>query len=159
MRLAWLLLVGTMPVVAAGCGGSSSSGKPTPRTTAARDRATAPAASVVDVTEREWSLALRGSTMGAGAVVLHVRNAGRLRHALAIDGPGVQARTGPIAPGGSATLRVTLAKGGSYTVYCPIDGHRGRGMETQLATAGTAAGVPPATTPSMMGGGYGGGGY
>ncbi|MEA2255744.1 MAG: Copper binding protein plastocyanin/azurin family, partial [Solirubrobacteraceae bacterium] len=37
-------------------------------------------------------------------------------------------------------LTVDFAKKGTYEWYCPIDGHRGRGMEGKIAVAGGGGG-------------------
>jgi uncharacterized cupredoxin-like copper-binding protein len=58
-----------------------------------------------------------------GTYELEATNNGTIAHALELDGHGVQ--TGDIQPGATATLPVTLAKDGSYPLYCPIDGPTG----------------------------------
>jgi uncharacterized cupredoxin-like copper-binding protein len=55
-------------------------------------------------------------------------NDGEDTHALAIEGPGVDKRTGDIAPGESETLLVFFTKAGTYRLYCPVDGHEAQGM-------------------------------
>jgi plastocyanin len=60
------------------------------------------------------------------AVVLALALAGR--HSLAIDGNGVNATLSqPLPRGDTGTLTVEL-KPGTYTFYCPVDSHKGRGM-------------------------------
>ena len=49
-------------------------------------------------------------------------------HALAVHGSGGQVRTAAIAPDGTAKLTVDLGTAGSYQWFCPLDGHRARGM-------------------------------
>jgi uncharacterized cupredoxin-like copper-binding protein len=55
-----------------------------------------------------------------------VTNKGTIDHALEIEGNGVEEKTGDVQPGAGETLRIKLAKDGSYDLYCPIDGHRGQ---------------------------------
>jgi plastocyanin len=66
---------------------------------------------------------------------IRVRNAGERRHALAVEGPSVTARTRVVGPGGSEVLRVELARPGRYRWYCPVDGHARRGMAGSIAVA------------------------
>ena len=55
--------------------------------------------------------------------------------ALAIQAPGVKAAKEVLQPGEKATLPVTGVQAGTYTVYCPVDGHAGLGMTTTLTVA------------------------
>jgi len=67
-------------------------------------------------------------TLTAGTHSLTITNAGKVSHNFAIEGPGVsQKLASDLTRGDTAPMTVTLQKG-SYTVYCPVDGHRGRGM-------------------------------
>ena len=61
-----------------------------------------------------------------------VKDTGQVVHALEIDGPGVADQsTGELPPGGSASLDVTLSLG-KYEIYCPVDGHKAKGMATDI---------------------------
>jgi plastocyanin len=67
-------------------------------------------------------------TLTAGIHSLTITNAGTMKHNFAIEGPGVnQKLASDLMRGDSAPMTVTLQKG-TYAVYCPVDGHRGRGM-------------------------------
>jgi plastocyanin len=68
-------------------------------------------------------------TLAAGKQSLTVVNAGKEKHALAIE--GLDVRTPEVTAGSSATLEVDL-KPGTYTVYCPVEGHRGKGMSATV---------------------------
>ena len=84
---------------------------------------------VVDVHETEYEL--RPATIGferVGYFGLRAVNDGTVPHALAVSGPGVSERTGPIQPGKSEALAVYFREPGVYRLYCPLDGHRQRGM-------------------------------
>ncbi len=102
---------------------------------AAPAAATAPAkAGPVTATETEFKIALSTAAVAApGKVTIDVKNAGKIQHDLAVQGPGVSAaaKTALINPGASATLTVTLAAG-KYTLYCTVPGHRAAGMVTTL---------------------------
>lgn len=120
----------------AGCGSSGSGAK------AAATSSTPPATSMsaamsqggktVTVGETEYKLSLSTSTFAPGPWTFAVVNKGTTTHALEIDGPGVEDRkSGPIAPGASTKMAVTLQKG-TYQLYCPVDGHKGLGMQTSI---------------------------
>jgi uncharacterized cupredoxin-like copper-binding protein len=74
-----------------------------------------------------------------GTYTFKAVNDGQFVHALEIEGHGIEQKTATIDPGKTATLRVDLAKTGSYEVYCPIDDHRNMGMKASLAVGGAAA--------------------
>lgn len=103
-----------------------------------------PASKQVTVEMTDFHLALPRQTFAPGTYTFVAVNAGKTGHALEIDGPGVvdQHTDGILQPGESAGLMVTLHPG-TYDVYCPVDGHRGEGMETQITVHGPA----PAATP------------
>jgi plastocyanin len=138
----------TLPAVAlavllAGCGGGGGG------TTAAG----APAGSAIRVTETEYALAPGKITIpNAGTVVFDAVNAGKMPHALAIEGNGVDQKTATIDAGASAKLTVDLSKAGTYHLYCPIDGHRGLGMEaTVVVGSGGSAGTTTKTGGGIPG--------
>jgi uncharacterized cupredoxin-like copper-binding protein len=87
----------------------------------------------VAVSETEFKITLASSTVPAGKITFHVKNAGKIQHDLAVSGPGVNGieKTPLIAPGGVATLSVTLGPG-SFTLFCTVPGHRAAGMVTKL---------------------------
>jgi len=61
-----------------------------------------------------------------------VQNEGKETHALAISGPGVAEQTRLIpARGDAQELAVNLVPG-VYELWCPVGGHRDRGMHTSL---------------------------
>jgi uncharacterized cupredoxin-like copper-binding protein len=71
-------------------------------------------------------------TQPPGRVAFNVENGGKENHAFEIEGPGgVETRTNELTRGNTASLEVDL-KPGTYTIYCPVDGHRGKGMEKTL---------------------------
>ena len=76
------------------------------------------------VTETEYALKLSRSSFTPGTYTFASQNAGKVAHALSIDGPGVEdARTRDIQSGHEAVLTVSLKKG-TYDVYCPVDSHK-----------------------------------
>jgi uncharacterized cupredoxin-like copper-binding protein len=67
-----------------------------------------------------------------GTYTFIVANTGKAEHALEIEGPGVEEKTGTIAAGDEAELTVEITEAGEYEVYCPVGGHRDMGMEGTL---------------------------
>ena len=119
----------TAALVLAGCssgGGGQTGGTTSPGTPQAGS------GTRVTVTETEYALKLSRSTFAPGTYTFVADNAGKITHALSIDGPGVEdAKTKDVQSGQEATVTVTLKKG-TYDVYCPIDGHKGLGMEQHI---------------------------
>jgi uncharacterized cupredoxin-like copper-binding protein len=136
MRKAILGAALLLPLAGCGGGGSSSVAK-----TQTEANTAAPLATIT-VTETDFSIAPATINVPrAGTYVLKAVNKGRVTHALEVEGNGVSAETSGIPPGAAATLRVTLAKAGSYEVYCPIDGHKDKGMRAELVV-GNVTGAP-----------------
>jgi|SRR3954447_1526500 len=52
-------------------------------------------------------------------------------HGVAISGNGVKKKGTVVNPGGTASVAAKL-KPGTYTFYCPVDGHRAAGMKGKL---------------------------
>jgi uncharacterized cupredoxin-like copper-binding protein len=71
------------------------------------------------------------ATLPAGPLSLNVENGGKEDHGLVITGVGQVEKTDVLKRGDTAALAVNLPPG-EYTVYCPVDGHRGKGMETKI---------------------------
>lgn len=70
-------------------------------------------------------------TLPAGRMTFRVENAGSEQHAFEIEGNGIEAKTENLPRGNSASLDVEL-KPGTYTIYCPVDGHKDKGMKQTL---------------------------
>ena len=68
----------------------------------------------------------------ATKATLTVNNDGGEVHALEVEGPGGEFKTGDIQPGKSAKLTVDATKPGKYEYYCPVDGHKAGGMTGTL---------------------------
>lgn len=77
----------------------------------------------------EYSIHMQPS-YAAGATTFAVANAGKETHSLVIEGNGTQAKLPTDLPRGDrSTLTVDL-KPGTYTAWCPVNGHKGKGMST-----------------------------
>ena len=71
-------------------------------------------------------------TIPAGAQTFHIADAGDKNHNFQIEGNGVsQKLVNDLTRGDTADMTVTL-KPGTYTVYCPVDKHRGKGMQRTI---------------------------
>jgi uncharacterized cupredoxin-like copper-binding protein len=142
-----LLILLPLSLLLAACGGSSN--------TSAGGGAVQ---QTIQISAKEYSLTPSTVTVSkTGTYAFTVTNNGKIAHALEVEGNGVEEKTGDIQPGAAATLRVTLAKAGSYELYCPIDGHRSQGMRGTL-TVGSGSGSGGMTTDdagTTTSGGYG----
>jgi uncharacterized cupredoxin-like copper-binding protein len=89
------------------------------------------AAGCVTVSEKEFKIDMP-TTLPAGTTTFEVTNHGTIAHSFEIEGQGIEKRLAqPLQPGQSATLTVDL-KPGAYEAYCPVDGHKGMGMDVHL---------------------------
>jgi hypothetical protein len=130
-------------VMLAGCPGNqpedasqSAPAKTSTTTVSPRSAATttklppaAPPVTDVQLTEYEIRIA---DILPAGLQHLRIANGGEERHSFAIEGPGVSAQLGSdLTRGDTAELSVTLQPG-MYTVWCPVDKHRDKGMQRTI---------------------------
>jgi uncharacterized cupredoxin-like copper-binding protein len=135
------LLVG-LAALLAGCGGKSGGSK-----TVAASSGGGGGGQTIQVKEMEFKLTPSSFTVSKpGTVTFEATNAGKIDHALEVEGNGVEEKTSSISPGSSAKLTVNLSKNGTYEVYCPIDGHRAMGMEAKLVVGSASAGGGGTTT-------------
>jgi uncharacterized cupredoxin-like copper-binding protein len=142
--------------VIAGCGSSSSgpSSEASSSNAAASSSASASAATAITMSESEYTIAPETPSVAKpGTVTITVTNRGSIAHALAVQTPSGVVKTGSIAPGATATLKVDATKAGRYTFFCPIDHHRQSGMQGVLVVgsagdAGSSSAAPPTTTSS-----------
>jgi plastocyanin len=70
-------------------------------------------------------------TARQGRVTLVMSNPSALQHAIAVQGKGLNTKGNIVSKGGTSRVSVTLKKG-TYTFYCPVDGHRAAGMQGKL---------------------------
>src|SRR5204862_319579 len=78
----------------------------------------------IAVGETEYKLTPADPSAKSGTVTIVARNNGKITHAIEVEGGGPggnDAKSGSIAPGQSATLKVDLKPGKSYEWYCPFD--------------------------------------
>jgi plastocyanin len=142
-----LLVLLPAALLVAACGGNSGGGNAT--------------SSAIQISEKEFSLNPSTITVPKpGTYEFAVTNDGQTTHALVIEqsGGGSEAKTGDIDPGSHKTVKFTFSAGGKYEMYCPIDGHKAKGMEGTIAVGGAAGGAtttnPQAETTTSSGPGY-----
>jgi len=120
-------------------GSTATTGTPGTETTSTPGGA---AVATVKVKETEYELDPQNPKVTKAEVVsFRVENAGKITHALEVEGPGHEVETEAIPPGKSATLKADLSKPGAYEWYCPIDDHKARGMKGTITVAGGVAGT------------------
>lgn len=108
---------------------------PTPRTdeTWTPDGA-APTGEIIEVGLTEYAIDMP-TQLSAGPVTFLVTNYGTLEHSFQIEGPGIDvALTHTLAPGQQGAFSVDLVPG-SYSIFCPIAGHRESGMSFILTVS------------------------
>jgi uncharacterized cupredoxin-like copper-binding protein len=72
-------------------------------------------------------------TAKAGTITFVMTNpkSSGLKHGIAVQGKGVDKDGPKVGPGKVSKLTVKLKKG-TYTFYCPVDGHKNMGMKGKL---------------------------
>jgi plastocyanin len=124
-----LLVLLPIAVLLAACGGSEE-----------ESEQAGPVLQTIQISETEFSLDPSTVNLSKpGTYEFRAVNDGQVTHALEIEGKGIETETEDIEPGETMTLRVTLSESGSYELYCPIDGHKGKGMEGTVTVRGGAA--------------------
>ncbi|MFI6600575.1 hypothetical protein ACIBHX_30390 [Nonomuraea sp. NPDC050536] len=86
----------------------------------------------VPVSLAEFNIVFSKPNLAPGTYTFVLKNVGRTTHALTINGPGVDNQTSQQVPSGGTTNFTVKLQSGTYDVWCPIDGHRDQGMETNL---------------------------
>jgi len=91
------------------------------------------AATTVNLRASKTKLAFNHKTLTAkhGKVTLVMANPAGLPHAVAVKGHGLTKKGKTVNKGGTSRVTVTLKKG-TYTFYCPVDGHEAAGMKGKL---------------------------
>jgi plastocyanin len=147
MRRLLALLPVLLLAACGGGGGGSSSGSAVIQT--------------IQISEKEYSLNPGTITLPKpGSYAFEVTNDGQITHAFNIEasGGGDEVEAGDISPGSNKTVKFTFSAGGSYEMYCPIDGHKAQGMEGTIKLGGAAGGGtttnPEGGTTTNSGPGY-----
>jgi hypothetical protein len=81
-------------------------------------------------TLNEWSLTLSKTETSSKKIRFRVKNEGKFIHSFAIE--GVAGQTKMLNPGEEQELIFTAEKEGTYTVFCPLPGHKMKGQVNTL---------------------------
>jgi uncharacterized cupredoxin-like copper-binding protein len=90
--------------------------------------ATAP---TIDVQLTEYEIRIPDS-LTAGPQRFRIANGGKQTHNFVIEGPGISQKLASDLTRGDTTELTVNLPAGSYTVYCPVDGHREKGMQRTI---------------------------
>jgi uncharacterized cupredoxin-like copper-binding protein len=71
-----------------------------------------------------------------GKVTFTLKNTGKFPHAIAIQGVPGNPKSSIVQAGQSTTFTVNFTKKGTFTWYCPVDGHRQLGMVGKITIGG-----------------------
>jgi uncharacterized cupredoxin-like copper-binding protein len=138
-----LAVLPVLVLALAACGGKSGGSKTVAASSGGGGGQT------IQVKEMEFKLTPSSFKIAKlGKVTFDATNAGKLTHALEIEGNGVQQKIGSISPGSSGKLTVTFSKNGTYALFCPIDSHRAMGMQATVVVGNASAGGGTTTTPT-----------
>jgi PQQ system protein len=147
-----LLALVPLGLLLAACGGSSGS---------EGSAAGGAVIQTIRISEKEYSLNPSTVTLPKpGTYEFDVTNDGSITHAFNVEesGGGDEAEAGDIDPGSHKTVKFTFSAGGSYEMYCPIDGHKAQGMAGRIMVGGAAGGgtttSPEDETTTNSGPGY-----
>ena len=138
MKLTLAALAASALIALAGCGGddnkkeSGGGGSSTPA-------ATTPSSGGVGGTKLQIAADESGQLKfdkdsldaKAGSVTITMDNPSSVPHAVAVEGNGVDEDGDTVGNGGKSTVTADL-KSGTYTFYCPVDGHKAAGMKGTL---------------------------
>lgn len=126
-----------------GCGNNDAqdSGNPPPGTTTQPvPTSSSPAgtgsrtaqANTVTAALTDFEVALSTTAFSPGAYTFNAQQKGQRPHALSIKGPGVDAATSTIQPGGGDQQLTVTLQPGSYELWCPVGDHEALGMTTTI---------------------------
>jgi len=117
-------------VLAAGCGGSSSSGgscgSSLPK---GRGRVRS-----IPVSDSGFSFTKTTATAKAGVITLESENPQSVSHDISIKGTGVSEQGNVVSSGGTSTVTATVTPG-TYIFYCSVPGHEQAGMKGVLTVS------------------------
>ncbi|MBV9213538.1 MAG: cupredoxin domain-containing protein [Actinobacteria bacterium] len=144
-RIAVVAVVAVAALVATGCGSSKKSSSSTsssstatstqsPSSTAKPTKGKAAGGAQLKLSaDPSGALKFTTSSLTAksGKVTITMSNPSSIPHAIAVEGSGIDKKGKVAGQGGSSMITVAL-KPGTYTFYCPVDGHRQAGMKGTL---------------------------
>lgn len=86
---------------------------------------------VVEIIEKEWQLTPNNLVLEPGEVWFVLKNEGTKIHDFQVSRENFDKKSKRVGVGKSRTFKLTL-EAGEYVFFCPISGHRGKGMEGAL---------------------------
>jgi plastocyanin len=94
------------------------------------------AKSTTNISASKTKLAFNKKTIRAkkGTLTIVMANPSSFPHAVAVKGHGLNKKGKTVNKGGSSRVTVTLKKG-TYTFYCPVDGHEAGGMKGKVVVS------------------------
>ena len=137
LSIAGLAVAAALGIAACGDDDDASDSGSTGTTEGEAAAPTSPSSASVKVSETEFKISPANPSIDkAGPVTFAVSNDGTIPHALEVEGPNGETKTGTIEPGKSEDLKVDLSKAGTYEWYCPIGNHKDQGMKGEIKVAG-----------------------
>ena len=133
-----VLTVALAALLLGACSSTSTSDKTTPSAAPAPTTAASAASAAgtkVDVTEKDFSIALSQTTFAPGTYTFSVKNDGSFPHNLVIEGPGVDKQKSATVPGGNTTSVTVALAAGSYELFCGVPGHKDKGMDMKITVS------------------------
>jgi plastocyanin len=87
----------------------------------------------LNISASKTKLAFNKKTLRAkhGTVTIVMANPSSFPHAVSVEGHGIDKDGKTVNKGGTSRVTVKLKKG-TYTFYCPVDGHKAAGMKGKL---------------------------
>ena len=142
-RIAVLVAVACVALIATGCG--SSKKKASTNTTSSAVTAANPPTSTTPPQGKAAGSSLKLSadpggqlkftvsslSAKSGKVTITMSNPSSVPHAIAVEGSGIDQKGKTAGQGATSTITVAL-KPGKYTFYCPVDAHKQAGMKGTL---------------------------
>jgi plastocyanin len=91
------------------------------------------AATSLNISARKSALKFDKKTLRAkaGKVTIRMANPSSTKHAIGVEGRGIDKHGKTVGKGGTSRVTVTLKKG-TYSFYCPVGGHEDAGMKGRL---------------------------
>jgi plastocyanin len=131
-----LLALALATAVLAGCGGGDDESSSTPTATAtaeATQQSSSGGAALKFSAPADGSLKFDQAdlTAKAGKVTVEFSNPSSVPHAVEIEGNGVSKETETVTGADAPPITLDL-KAGTYTYFCPVDGHEAAGMKGTL---------------------------
>src|SRR3954471_10869670 len=134
IRIPVLAIGAAGALAAAGCGSGSGSSSSSASGGSGASQTTASSSgggTTVKMDASEYKFAPATVKAKAGTVTIDLKNTGQFPHAIKIQGGS----SSQIIQGGQSTSLKANLKAGTYTFFCPVPGHREKGMVGKLTVS------------------------